>query len=269
MAQAAHAAGYDILGFSSHAPLPFDTSWNLKWPRYADYGAAIEALKKKWIPEGMTVLLGLEIDHIEGMASPRDEAYGKINLDYRIGSVHFITKLQGGLFTVDENEKDFSRHVTENAEGDARRIWKEYYRNLEAMIEKGGFDIVGHFDLVKKNNSHGRYFDEGSGEYLSAAFDAVEAASRNNTIVEINTGGIARGKTDEPYPSLSILKRMRERSVRITLGDDAHAPDHLGKYQKHALELAKTAGYDELWYLDVERIWKPISIAEVGKPLRN
>ena len=268
MAEEAYAAGYDILGFSSHAPLPFDTTWNLKWPRYAAYGKAIEALKTEWAPKGMTVLLGLEMDYIDGIASARDESYKQVDLDYRIGSVHFVTKLEGGAFTVDEGGEAFARHVTENAGGDAGLIWKEYYENLTAMIRRGGFDIVGHFDLVKKNNVQGRFFDENSQAYLSAAFDAIEEASRHDVIVEINTGGVARKKTKEPYPSLALLKRMREKSVRITLGDDAHSPDHLGNYQKLALDMAEAAGYDELWYIGADRSWKPISRQQAGRSER-
>ena len=266
MAAAAFKAGYSILGFSSHAPLPFDTSWNLKWPRIRDYEKAISNLAAEWAPLGMDILLGLEIDYIENLASPADSSYNVIKLDYKIGSMHYITGLPGQPFTVDETAEAFEHHVRVNAGGDATPVWEEYYRRLIEMIEKGGFDIIGHFDLVKKNNTGGKWFDEGSRAYTDSAFAAVDRAAELGCIAEINTGGLARGKTRETYPSEAILKRMHEKGLRLTIGDDAHAPGHLGAYQGAAVEAARAAGYTTIWYLDRERKWRDIGIDEAGKP---
>ena len=85
-----------------------------------------------------------------------------------------------------------------------------------------------------------------------------------NCIAEINTGGLARGKTDSTYPSAAILKHMRESGLRLTIGDDAHAPAHLGAYQGAAIEAARQAGYKSLWYLDAHRVWKEIGVGEAG-----
>jgi len=46
MAEAAFEAGYSLLGFFSHAPLPFDTTWNLKWPRLGDYAATVRPWRR-------------------------------------------------------------------------------------------------------------------------------------------------------------------------------------------------------------------------------
>ncbi len=266
MAAAAFKAGYAVIGFSSHAPIPFNTTWNLKWPRIKDYEKTIRDLAAEWGPRGMDILLGLEIDYIENVASPADDSYNAIKLDYKIGSTHYITGLPGKPFTVDETAEAFERHVNANSGGDAAPVWKEYYRRLTEMIEKGGFDIIGHFDLVKKNNVGARWFDEGSRAYTDSAFAAVDRAAELDCIAEVNTGGLARGKTKETYPSSAILKRMREKGLRLTIGDDAHAPGHLGAYQGAAVEAARAAGYRAVWYLDRERKWRDIGIEEAGKP---
>ncbi|MCX7026180.1 MAG: histidinol-phosphatase [Spirochaetes bacterium] len=266
MAGAAAAAGYSILGFSSHAPLPFKTSWNMDWTDLRAYADVILGLKEKWGREGLQILLGLEVDYIPGLASPADEAYRVIPLDHVIGSVHYIVGLPGGAFTVDESAGVFERHLAKATGGDARPLWKEYYRAMIGMIEAGGFDIIGHFDLVKKNKSHAHGFDEEDSAYLDAAFEAADRAGELSCIAEINTGGIARGKTGSVYPSLTILKRMREAGVRLTIGDDAHAPCHLGSYQGKAIEAAATAGYKSLWYLGTDRSWKEIGLDEAALP---
>jgi histidinol-phosphatase (PHP family) len=266
MSASAAAAGYSILGFSSHAPLPFKTTWNMDWTDLPAYAATILDQKAKWGPEGLCILLGLEIDYIPGLSSPADEAYRVIPLDHVIGSVHYVVGLPGGAFTVDDTAGEFERHLTKATGGDAKPVWKEYYKAMAGMIEAGGFDIIGHFDLVKKNNGQSRWFNEEAPAYLAAAFEAVDRAGELDCIAEINTGGIARGKTGSVYPSPAILKRMRESGVRLTIGDDAHAPGHLGSYQKRAIEAAAAAGYKSLWYLGQDRFWKEIGLDDAGKP---
>lgn len=268
MTQASFDAGYSYLGFTSHAPLPFDTDWNMKWKDIGAYASSIRFLASAWASRGLSILLGLEIDYIEGLVAPGDSAYDSIEPDFRLGSVHFLKNLTDDEFTVDEPANRFSAHMA-GLGGDTSLVWKHYYKNLIAMIEAGGFDIIGHFDLVKKNNSQGRWFDEDGAHYRAAAFAAVDRAAELGRIAEINTGGLARGKIDDTYPSPAILRHMAQRGLRLTLGDDAHAPAHLGRYQHVAVNAAMAAGYKSLWYLDASLEWKEIGIDEAGRPRRS
>ena len=269
MAAAAAAAGYSVLGFSSHAPLPFKTSWNMAWSDLQAYSATIMEQKEIWRRKGLAILLGLEIDYIQGLSSPAEASYRVVPLDHVIGSVHYVVGLPGGAFTVDDTAGEFERHLIKATGGDAKPVWKEYYKAMAGMIDAGGFDIIGHFDLVKKNNGQGRWFDEESPSYLDAAFEAADRAGEKDCIAEINTGGIARGKTGSVYPSLPILRRMRTAGVRLTIGDDAHAPSHLGTYQHRAIEAAVEAGYRSLWYMGEDRSWREIGLEQAGLPDRR
>ena len=65
------------------------------------------------------------------------------------------------------------------------------------------------------------------------------------------------------YPSAPILRRMNQAGLRLTLGDDAHAPEHLGAFQGAAIAAAKAAGYRSLWYMDAPGSWKEIGIDEL------
>lgn len=265
MAQAGFDEGYSYLGFTSHAPLPFDTDWNMQWKDIGAYADRVRSLASAWAPLGLSILLGLEIDYIEGVAAPGDTAYDGIKPDFRLGSVHFLNNLADDEFTVDEPADRFSAHMALLG-GEASLVWKGYYESLMAMIEKGGFDIIAHFDLVKKNNAGCRWFDEDARDYRAAAFAAVDRASELGRIAEINTGGLARAKIDETYPSPAILGHMREKGLRLTLGDDAHASAHLGRYQSAGVAAAKAAGYKSLWYIDASLEWKEIGIDEAGRP---
>jgi histidinol-phosphatase (PHP family) len=260
MAEAARAAGFSILGFSSHAPLPFRTDWTMDIEALPSYLDTIRELAVSHAP-AMRVLAGLEIDYIEGYCGPSDGRFKAAGLDYTIGSVHYVSP-EGAPrpsvnsfdkngeptfgFGVDEGETDFTAHFERFYHGDGDSMMLDYWAALARCIRDGGFDILGHFDLVRKNNRNQSLFSEDSEDYRAAAMAAVDALAGSGIIVEINTGGMARGKTDSPYPALWILKELKARRVDICINADAHAPEHLLAHREAAVRLAKDAGYGTL-----------------------
>jgi len=262
MAAAAAAKGYAILGFSSHSPLPFPNEGSMDLSRLDDYRIEIRRLGREWEGRGLEILLGLEIEWIKGLSSPRDEIFRAAGLDYSIGSLHFVDLPGSGRFAVDMGIEDFESHAAGYSGDDVgRAVYRDYYRQLGELIEEGGFDILGHFDLVKKNNGEGRWFDESSRGYLDEAFGAAGMLKGKDIVVEINVGGMSRGKVKEPYPSLPILREIRSLGVRITFSSDAHAPEHLGANLDSARELAREAGYDSIAVLSKGK-WTEAGIEE-------
>lgn len=270
MASRAAEAGYRILGFSSHAPLPHRTEWALPPERLQEYAAEIRRLKTAWAPGGeesrragreLEILLGLEIDWLPGLRAPGDGAFDSLALDYKLGSTHYVRIGEEEPWTVDCGEASFAERVAAAAGGKAAKVWKAYYAALGDLIDAGGFDILGHFDLVKKNNTGGRYFDEEDPAYLAAAFEAVDRLRGKDVVVEINVGGMARGKTREPYPSLPILREIRKAGARITLCADAHDTAHLGVHLEAGKELARAAGYESFAVLTGGR-WIEVGLEE-------
>jgi histidinol-phosphatase (PHP family) len=265
MARAAADAGYGILGFSSHSPLPFTSEGNMELARLPEYKAEIRRLEAEWKPRGLEVLLGLEIEWVPGVSSPRDELFE--DLDFSIGSVHFVDLPGADRFAVDLGQDDFESHAARYYGDDVgRAVYRDYYEKLGELIRAGGFDILGHFDLVKKNNEagpsgEGRWFDEDSLSYFDAALGAAALLRGTDIVVEINVGGMSRGKVKSPYPSLPILRELRAEGVRITFSADAHAPEHLGAHLDAARELARAAGYDSIAILS-KGAWTEVGIEE-------
>jgi histidinol-phosphatase (PHP family) len=259
MARAARKAGYEILGFSSHSPFPHGEGWAMRPECLGEYAAEIGRLKAAWAPGGaeasrhghMEVLLGLEVDWFPGERRPADGAFATIAPDYLLGSVHYVEVEGSAPFTVDSSEAHFDASLAELAarhgrEEAARLVYEDYYRRLGAMIEDGGFAILGHFDLVKKNNVDFRVFDETESRYLDAAFEAASRLVGKGIVAEVNLGGMARGKTKEPYPSLAIMEELHRLGVPVTFTADAHEPEHLGVHLDAARELARKAGYESI-----------------------
>jgi histidinol-phosphatase (PHP family) len=252
MARAAAAAGYRVLGFSSHCPLPFHNEGNMELARLGDYEAEVRRLGKEWAGTGLEILLGLEIDFLPGLCSPRDALFEEAGLDYSIGSVHFVDLPGSGRFAVDYGAAEVdARAVAFEGADFGRAMYEDYYDRLARLVAVGGFDILGHLDLVRKNNDadesgKGRFFDESSRGYLDAALAVARELRGKDMVVEINVGGMSRGKVKSPYPSLPILRELRAEGVRITFSADAHAPAHLGANLGAARDLARAAGYDSI-----------------------
>jgi histidinol-phosphatase (PHP family) len=113
------------------------------------------------------------------------------------------------------------------------------------MIRAGGFDILGHADVIKKNNSQNRLFSEETDAYRNKCAAIAALTGEKGLTIEVNTGGMNRGRIDTPYPSLHLLQCFRENNVPAIINADAHNPDDLTGYYKEAVEVLLAAGYSE------------------------
>ena len=118
-----------------------------------------------------------------------------------------------------------------------------YYDIVLQMTEEGGFDILAHADLVKKNCQDKNLWDE-KDEFIRQK-EIAAALSHTEITAEVNTGGINRGKIRDVYPSLSFLRLFHEYNVPVIITADAHcARDISGNYDI-ALQILKYAGFSE------------------------
>lgn len=65
-------------------------------------------------------------------------------------------------------------------------------------------------------------------------------------IFEINTGAMSKGYRTTPYPSLPLLKEIRQAGGRIMINSDCHAAGKLDWGYNLAAELAREAGFIHL-----------------------
>jgi histidinol-phosphatase (PHP family) len=210
--------------------------------------ATVRAAEAEWKGR-LDVYLGLEIDFISGLAGPADGRFSGLGLDYSIGSVHYLVPANGAEpFTVDGPYEEWERGVREGFGGDGEAAAEAYWDAVAAMVRSGGFDFVGHLDLVKKNNGadgEKRFFDPDGPRYRAAAARAIEEIRKSGTVVELNTGALNRGSLKEAYPSPALLRELRKIDARIVVNADAHAAEHLGGYYDEALRTLRAAGFAE------------------------
>jgi histidinol-phosphatase (PHP family) len=247
MCRAAYEKDLYAVGFSAHAPIykqtGIDSEWNLKEEKVDEYVSEVLAAKKRWQGK-LAVFLGYEVDYIRGMRSPLDGDIRAINPDFLIGSVHYIFPANGARpFTVDGPPEEFETGVKDGFGGDAGALMRCYYDAVMQMIEEGGFDILAHADIIKKNCQDKKLWDEQE-EFIRQK-EIAAFLSRAGLTAEVNTGGINRGIIRDVYPSLQFLRLFREYDVPVTITADAHCARQISGNYNIALQTLISAGFSE------------------------
>jgi len=244
MCHAAHAKGLAAIGFSAHAPIGpagLTSHWHIKDERVGAYVNEVRAARQRW--EGkLAVYLGLEVDYIKGLRSALDGDIKSLGLDYTIGSVHYLLPPHGEPFTVDGPPEEIAKGIAEGFAGDGEAMMRAYWDAVLEMVALGGFDIVGHLDLVKKGNAAECLFKMGTG-YMRRVAEVTRVIAAGGLVVEVNTGGMNRGLIAETYPSLEILRLLQQRKVPVMISADAHKASDLDGHYPDACQILLDAGY--------------------------
>lgn len=247
MVKAAIARKFDILGFSSHSMFPFSSGWHIPVNLHKEYIQEILRLKELY-KEKITVYAGFEADYIAGVCRPDFGSYREFKADYIIGSVHFVPGKKG-FFEADGSQESVLEGIKNHFGGNVKNAVREYFSLEKEMLETCSFSILGHADVIRKQNNGGRIlFDENSAWYRSELKSVAAAAARAGVCVEVNTGGMLRSRMKLPYPSPYFLSLLREQNVPVVLSSDAHSAAGLDWQFAEAAEYIKRAGYTELAY---------------------
>lgn len=206
--------GLTHYGFSGHATTSYDMSCCMTEEGTEEYRRVTAELKEKY-KDKITVLRGIEQDFYADVPAE--------GFDYVIGSVHCL-KHGDRYDVVDDQPHLLKKAVDEVYGGDWYAMAEEYFA-LVASVPALGADIVGHFDLITKFNDGNALFDEGHPRYLEAAYGAIDTLIPYEIPFEINTGAIYRGYQTRPYPSVPILRHIKEKGGRVILSGDAHHVD--------------------------------------------
>jgi histidinol-phosphatase (PHP family) len=116
------------------------------------------------------------------------------------------------------------------------------------MITTQKPDIIGHFDKIKMHNK-GRYFQENDSWYRNLVMDTLDNIRRTGSIVEVNTRGIYKKRSDDLYPGTWVLEHMNTFGIPVTLSADAHDPAEIDGYYPETMEILKNTGFKSLMFL--------------------
>jgi histidinol-phosphatase (PHP family) len=230
---AASAAGIGELGVSEHIHRFRDALaiWDHPfWRRYARDDLAAYCA---FVREDTDLRLGLEVDFIPGREDRTASLIDACELDYAIGSVHFL----GDRAVDNDDEFDVWRSGRS-----AEQIWRRYFETLAEAARSGLFDILAHPDLVKIWGDPHRRPDGDPRRYYEPAIEAIVDAG---VAVELSTAGL-RKPIAEVYPSTSFLELCLEGAVPLALSSDAHIPEQVGYAYDQALELLDSLDVREI-----------------------
>jgi len=220
------SAGLNEIGFSEHINLGVPgQAWCMDPGRINEFISNVRTLGKR-TPD-LIIKTGLEVDFFSGKEKLIYDFLKELDLDYVIGSVHYL-----GELSVDNSPGFYENR-------DIDEIWEAYFSKVGEAIESGLFDIIGHIDLVRIYNFKPTADPE---KYYIKLAEKLKA---HDVAMEINTNGRNRPLGDF-YPDRRFLRIFSEKNVNICVNSDAHFPLRVGQYFDEAYMLLKEAGFKEM-----------------------
>jgi histidinol-phosphatase (PHP family) len=246
------------LGFSSHAPLPFDCKWCIKADRLDEYLSAIDQVDST---EGIEVYKGLEVDFIPDVINVRSF---KAKLDYTIGSIHFVEHFENGTgWEVDGSHSFFLEGLDKIFNNNIKDAVVRYFELTREMIRTSPPDIIGHVDKIKIQNIDDKFFTERDQWYKDEVKKTIAEIEKSDCIVEVNTRGVYQKRSATTYPSPWILELIHQKNIRITLSSDAHHHNDLTGYFPEAARQLFQTGFRTLSVLR-DGVWQQARFNEHG-----
>ena len=215
--------GYEELGFSDHFPFPkilSDAIYSLRMSEEDYVKYYLPSLNENIIKykSKIKIYKAVEIEYFDELL----DYYPKLvsELDYLVLGQHYIT-YQGSYISV------YSPLNLEHI--------KKYAEEIEIALGLGYFKILAHPDLFFWGYNK---WDEHT---ISISKRIINAANKNNVILELNANGIRncekKGKYnviknndsaavihDYAYPKIEFFKLAKSMNAKIMINDDAHDP---------------------------------------------
>lgn len=238
--RAAVQLGFEEICITNHAEMlnPATGEWELDLvearQRFEQLQHEIERLQPDY-PE-LRILLGAEFEYRPQWVETLEALVDSVDFDMIIGSVHVVggQQISGGGMVGDYFKKR-----------DGDEAYGRYFEELDEMLDWGGFDVVGHFDVIKRfGTKHYGPFEVKP--FRSQVRAMLEKMVGKGLGLEINTSGVVQAPA-EPYPGLEILELAREAHVAtVTIGTDSHVPTSFEQGWEVGELTLRQAGFSEL-----------------------
>jgi histidinol-phosphatase (PHP family) len=180
----------------------------------------------------LVVLAGAEVDFNRRIAGEVERFLSQHDYDFVIGSVHYG---EGGEIIFPEF---FAAKTLDD-------VFLPYFDEIEAAVDTGLFDTVGHLDLPKRYapRTHRTYDPLTYRERLQPIFAKL---IRQGMSFEINTSGIRQApKTSMPGPAI-VRWYVEAGGTLITTGTDSHAPQTVGAGLATTMDMLQLCGIDAI-----------------------
>ena len=240
MINASIERGLTGICFTDHLDIDYPDDPDLFLLDLPNYYASVMANQKMYAGR-LPVLFGIELGLQPHLAALHQDILSQYPFDFVIGSSHVVHGMDPYFPKFYEGR-------------DEKAAYREYFESiLENLDAFHDFDVYGHIDYVvrygptKNENYDWTEYEEIINEILKKLIQLGKG-------IEINTGGFKYG-LGHPNPTEAIIRRYKELGGEIiTLGADAHSPEHVGFDFEKLPHILKNAGFE---YYTVFRQRKP------------
>ena len=239
MADEAVRKGLKTICFTDHFDKD-DLEWGEEGIFDVDaYFVEMQKLQEEYAGK-LNIRIGIELGLRTYLKDYYEELTKKYPFDFVIGSVHNVPYKKDAegniLYTDPAAEKLF----TDRTDKEAYRLMME--TTLENVRTSDCFQTLGHLDYV------GRYGKSREKEYSYTDYadiidEILKLLIEKEKGLEVNSAGLKYG-LPFAHPHPDVLKRYRELGGEIiTIGADAHKPEHIAYDFAKAEEILKSCGF--------------------------
>lgn len=239
MADEAVRKGLKTICFTDH----FDKD-DLEWGEEGifdvnAYFVEMQKLQEEYAGK-LNIRIGIELGLRTYLKDYYEELTKKYPFDFVIGSVHNVPYKKDAegniLYTDPAAEKLF----TDRTDKEAYRLMME--TTLENVRTSDCFQALGHLDYVVRYGKS-REKEYSYTDYADIIDEILKLLIEKEKGLEVNSAGLKYG-LPFAHPHPDVLKRYRELGGEIiTIGADAHKPEHIAYDFAKAEEILKSCGF--------------------------
>lgn len=239
MADEAVRKGLKTICFTDHFDKD-DLEWGEEGIFDVDaYFVEMQKLQEEYAGK-LNIRIGIELGLRTYLKDYYEELTKKYPFDFVIGSVHNVPykkDVEGNiLYTDPAAEKLF----TDRTDKEAYRLMME--TTLENVRTSDCFQTLGHLDYVVRYGKS-REKEYSYTDYEDIIDEILKLLIEKEKGLEVNSAGLKYG-LPFAHPHPDVLKRYRELGGEIiTIGADAHKPEHIAYDFAKAEEILKSCGF--------------------------
>lgn len=200
------------------------------------YYSAIRKLQQEYPStsheaDSFSILCGIELGLQPYLVEQNNALTKAYPFDVIIGSSHCVR-------SIDVYYPAFYEGRTED------EAYLEYFESaLENAKSKADFDVYGHLDYIVRYGPNKNAFYSYN-KFKDVIDEILRVLIQKGKGIEINTAGFKYG-LGHPNPTEEILKRYRQLGGEIiTIGSDAHKPEHVAYDFEKVPAILKAAGFE-------------------------
>lgn len=221
--------GLSVMCFTEHMDFGYiDEGMNFELDTQAYYKKYLE-MRDRYAGR-MKLLFGIELGLQPHLAEKHRQYLASYPFDFCIGSSHLVDGMDPYYPKFYEGRSEETCY---------RRYFASILENLDAFSD---VDSYGHIDYVVRYgpNKNAHYSYE---RYRDLIDEILKILIEKEIALEVNTAGYKYG-LDAPNPHPDILKKYRSMGGElITIGSDAHCPEHLAYDFPKAVSLLQECGF--------------------------